>query len=60
MQYDPQLQAINTSAAEVGNSGASKFQKSISYMTQRHAIQYIKVYMDIMNRFQTISLQKRK
>ena len=60
MQYDPQLQAINTSAAEVGNSGASKIRKSVSYMTQRHAIQYIKVYMDIMNRFRTISLQKRK
>ncbi|KAF8523054.1 hypothetical protein BU17DRAFT_31780, partial [Hysterangium stoloniferum] len=40
MQYDPQLQAINTSAAKVGNSEASKFRKSISYMTQCHAIQY--------------------
>jgi len=34
MQYDPQLQAINTSAAEIGNSGASKIRKSVSYMTQ--------------------------
>ncbi|KAF8511263.1 hypothetical protein BU17DRAFT_77530 [Hysterangium stoloniferum] len=38
MQYDPQLQAINTSAAEeVGNSGASKIRKNVSYMAQCHA-----------------------
>lgn len=50
MQFDPNLQVINTSAAEVGNSGAAKIRKSVSYMTQRHAIQYTKVYMDIVNR----------
>jgi len=50
MQFDPNLQTINTSAAEVGNSGAAKIWKSVSYMTQRHAIQYTKVYMDIVNR----------
>lgn len=50
MQFDPNIQVINTSAAEVGNSGAAKIRKSVSYMTQRHAIQYTKVYMDIVNR----------
>ena len=50
MQFDPNLQVINTSAAEVGNSGAAKIRKSVSYMTQRHAIQYTKVYMDVTNR----------
>ena len=50
MQFDPNLQVINTSAAEVGNSGAAKIRKSVSYMMQRHAIQYTKVYMDVMNR----------
>ena len=50
MQFDPNLQVINTSAAEVGNSGAAKIRKSVSYMTQGHAIQYTKVYMDIINR----------
>ena len=49
MQFDPNLQVINTSAAEVGNSGAAKIRKSVSYMTQQHAIQYTKVYMDVMN-----------
>ena len=53
MQFDPNLRVINTSAAEVGNSGAAKIRKSVSYMTQRHAIQYTKVYMDIMNRCKT-------
>ena len=53
MQFDPALQVINTSAAEVGNSGAAKIRKSISYMTQRHAIQYTKVYMDVVNRCKT-------
>ena len=50
MQFDPNLQVINTSAAEVGNSGAAKIRKSVSYMTQQHAIQYTKVYMDVTNR----------
>ena len=50
MQFDLNLQVINTSAVEVGNSGAAKIQKSVSYMTQWHAIQYTKVYMDITNR----------
>ncbi|KAF8513675.1 hypothetical protein BU17DRAFT_77165 [Hysterangium stoloniferum] len=50
MQYDPLLLSVNTSAAEIGNSGAAKICKSASYMTQRHAIQYVKVYMEVMNR----------
>jgi hypothetical protein len=33
MQFDPSLQVVNTSAAEVGNSGAAKIRKSVSYMT---------------------------
>ncbi|KAF8510655.1 hypothetical protein BU17DRAFT_77649 [Hysterangium stoloniferum] len=38
--------AINTSVAEIGNSGAAKIHKSVSYMTQCYAIQYVKVYME--------------
>ncbi|KIJ24236.1 hypothetical protein M422DRAFT_194900, partial [Sphaerobolus stellatus SS14] len=56
MQHDPQIQLINTSAAEVGNSGASKIRKSVSYMTQCHAISFIKAYLDVMNRCRTIKL----
>lgn len=53
MQYDANLQLVNTSAAEVGNSGAGKIQKSVSYMTQIHAIQYTKIYMDGSNCLKT-------
>ena len=59
MQFDPNLQVINTSTVEVGNSGAAKIWKSVSYMTQQHAIQYTKVYMDIMNRCKTRVMIKR-
>ena len=59
MQYDPQVQAVNTSAAEVGNSGAAKIRKSVSYMKQSHAIKYVKVYMDIMNRCKTRLLESK-
>jgi hypothetical protein len=59
MQYDPNLQGINTSAAEVGNSGVGKIQKSVSYMTQRHAIQYTKVYMDTSNRCKWLIMDAR-
>lgn len=50
MQYNPNMQVVNTSAAEVGNSGAAKICKSVNYMTQAHAIHYTKIYMDITNR----------
>lgn len=59
MQYDPNLQAINTSAAEVGNSGIGKIRKSVSYMTQAHAIRYTKVYMDVMNRCKWRSMKEK-
>ncbi|KIJ34023.1 hypothetical protein M422DRAFT_182664, partial [Sphaerobolus stellatus SS14] len=60
LQHDPQIQLINTSAAEVGNSGASKIRKSVSYMTQQHAIIFIKAYLDIMNRCRTAKLLSKK
>ncbi|KAF8502473.1 hypothetical protein BU17DRAFT_58748, partial [Hysterangium stoloniferum] len=60
MQYDPLLQSVNTSAAEIGNSGAAKICKSVSYMTQHHAIQYLKVYMEVMNRCRTLTLENIK
>jgi len=57
MQFDPSLQAVNTSVAEVGNSGAAKIRKSVSYMTQRHAIQYTNVFMDVVNRCKYLSMK---
>lgn len=59
MQYDPDLQVVNTSAAEVGNSGIGKIRKSVSYMTQTHAIEFTKVYMDVMNRCKRRAMQDK-
>lgn len=58
MQYDPNLEVVNTSAAEVGNSGTAKIRKSVSYMTQIHAIQYTKVYMDVTNRCRWLKMTR--
>ena len=55
----PSLRAVNTSAAEVGNSGAAKIRKSVSYMTQRNAIQYTNVYMDVVNRCKYLSMKQK-
>jgi hypothetical protein len=60
MQHHPVMQVVNTSAAEVGNSGASRVRKSVSYMTQAHAIRYTKVYMDITNRIKHRDMEKQK
>ncbi|EFI28488.1 hypothetical protein CC1G_14020 [Coprinopsis cinerea okayama7 len=47
---DPRLVAINSSAAECGNSSLKKIRKSVSYMSQRRAIVYTKIFLSIWNR----------
>ncbi|EGO19847.1 hypothetical protein SERLADRAFT_373911 [Serpula lacrymans var. lacrymans S7.9] len=42
---DPQLAQINSSAAECGNSALKRIRKSVSYMSQDHAILYTKVFL---------------
>ncbi len=49
MQCSPRLQEVNTSAAECSNSGLSRIRKSISYMSQNHAILLIYVYICVWN-----------
>ncbi|PPQ69415.1 hypothetical protein CVT26_002453 [Gymnopilus dilepis] len=51
------LDRINSSAAECGNSGILRIRKSVSYMTQDHAIIYTKVFLSIRNR---LILQKQE
>ncbi|KAF8491008.1 hypothetical protein JB92DRAFT_3241490 [Gautieria morchelliformis] len=46
---DPHLAKINTSAAECGNSGLHSICKSVSYMSQSHAIVYTHVFISIWN-----------
>jgi hypothetical protein len=48
--YDPSLKAINSSAGEMGNSCIHRIRKSLSYMTQSHAILYITTFLSLYNR----------
>jgi hypothetical protein len=47
---DPRLALINSSAAECGNGGLNRIRKSVSYMSQDHAIRFTKVFLSIWNR----------
>lgn len=47
---DPLLKAINSSAAECGNSGILRIRKSVGYMSQTRAIIFTKVFISIWNR----------
>jgi hypothetical protein len=47
---DPELSKLNSSAAECGNSGLRKIRRSLSYMSQRHAIVYTMTFLALWNR----------
>ncbi|KAJ7141261.1 hypothetical protein C8R44DRAFT_547181, partial [Mycena epipterygia] len=49
-QVDPRLARINTSAAECGNGGISRIRKGVSYMGQKRAIMFTRVFICIWNR----------
>jgi hypothetical protein len=44
------LKPVNSSAAECGNSGLARIRKSVSYMTESHAILYVHTYVSVWNR----------
>jgi hypothetical protein len=50
MQCSTRLQEVNTSSAECSNSGLNRIRKSVSYMSQKHAIQLTYVYICMWNR----------
>ncbi len=50
MQCSTRLQGVNTSSAECSNSGLNRIRKSVSYMSQKHTIQLIYVYICMWNR----------
>ena len=50
MQLRPKLMSINSSAAECSNAGLARIRKSVSYMSQAHAIQSTYVYLCVWNR----------
>ncbi|EJD45225.1 hypothetical protein AURDEDRAFT_64696, partial [Auricularia subglabra TFB-10046 SS5] len=56
----PSLQAVNSSAAECGNSGLLKIRRPLSYMTQRHAIIFAYTYLASWNRDRRVRAAARK
>lgn len=47
---DPRLVSLNSSAGECGNSCLRRIRKSVSYMTEKHAVIYTKVFLSVYNR----------
>ena len=42
------LKPVNSSAAECGNFGLARIRKSVSYMTESHAILYVHTYLSVI------------
>ena len=57
-KHDNLLADLNSSAAECGNSGIGRISKSLSYMTQRHAIIYTRVFLSVWNRERRRAMRK--
>ncbi|KAK7025734.1 hypothetical protein R3P38DRAFT_3316395 [Favolaschia claudopus] len=55
---DPRLSYINSSAGECGNSGLGRIRKSVSYMSQKRAILYSRVFLCIWNRLRIQKLNQ--
>jgi hypothetical protein len=56
---NPGLQRINTSAAECGNSILGRIRKAVSYMSQRRAIVFARVFLGLTNRVRIKNLAER-
>jgi len=54
----PILTAVNSSAAECGNSGILRIRKSVSYMSQERAVIYTKTFLSLWNRRRIQKLEK--
>ncbi|KAJ7080267.1 hypothetical protein C8R43DRAFT_909977 [Mycena crocata] len=49
-KVDERLSKLNSSAAECGNGGLGRIRKAVSYMGQRRAIVFTRVFLSIWNR----------
>jgi len=58
MQTNADLLRINSSAAECSNSGLNRIRKSVSYMSENHAILYTHTFLSVWNRRRERGLQK--
>lgn len=55
MKVNPALKTINDAAAECGNSGLRKISKSVAYMRQERAVEFIATYLYLWNRKKRLS-----
>ena len=60
MQTDPELLKVNSSAAECSNGGLNRIRKSISYMSESHAILYAHTFLSVWNRNRERGFKKDK
>ncbi|KAJ3846330.1 hypothetical protein EV368DRAFT_52947 [Lentinula lateritia] len=60
MDVDSMMAGLNSSAAECGNNGIRRIRKSVSYMTQIHAIIYTWVFLSIWNRIKIKKMEKER
>ncbi|KAL9931788.1 hypothetical protein V8E36_009338 [Tilletia maclaganii] len=58
MPTNPELQHVNSSAAECGNAGFSRIRKSVSYCAQEHAVLLIKQFLSVWNRRRMLKMEK--
>lgn len=56
MNVDTKLEYINSSAAECGNGALRRIRKSVSYMGQKRAIIYTKVFLSVWNRLKILKI----
>ncbi|KAL9935199.1 hypothetical protein V8E36_006275 [Tilletia maclaganii] len=58
MLTNPDLQHVNSSAAEWGNAGLARIRKSVSYCAQEHAMLLIKQFLSVWNRKRMLLMEK--
>ena len=56
--YTPEPTKLNTSAAECGNAGLSRIAKTVSYMSQRHAVIYTGIFLELWSHDCAVHLEQ--
>lgn len=57
---DPELEKVNSSAAECGNGGLLKIRRALRYMLQRHAVIYAFTFLATWNRDKRLQAAKKE
>lgn len=59
-EFDSKLHTVNSSAAECGNAGLQRIRKTLSYLTQEHAIVFGYVFLAMWNRAREAKAEVRE